>query len=94
MQRLSHYHARNFQGCPLRGVCFSIKGNRSIGRNHNLERDKEKVRKLLTSEMGIQKRKQRSADVEPIFAQMKHNNNFRLFSLAKRNPKNIVRIAH
>jgi len=31
--------------------------------------------------MGLQKRKQRTADVEPVFAQRKHNNNFRSFSL-------------
>lgn len=81
IQQLSHYQAQNCEGCPLRGVCFKGKGNRSIERNHNLERHKEKIRELLTSQTGIQKRKQRSADVEPVFAQMKHNNNFRRFSL-------------
>ena len=81
IQQLSHYQAQNCEGCPLRGVCFKAQGNRSIERNHNLERHKEKIRELLTSQTGIQKRKQRSADVEPVFAQMKHNNNFRRFSL-------------
>lgn len=81
IQQLSHYQAQNCEGCPLRGACFKAKGNRSIERNHNLERHKEKIRELLTSQTGIQKRKQRSADVEPVFAQMKHNNNFRRFSL-------------
>ena len=81
IQQLSHYQAQNCEGCSLRGVCFKAKGNRSIERNHNLERHKEKIRELLTSQTGIQKRKQRSADVEPVFAQMKHNNNFRRFSL-------------
>ena len=81
IQQLSHYQAQNCEGCPLRGVCFKAKGNRSIERNHNLERHKEKIRELLTSQTGIQKRKQRSADVEPVFAQIKHNNNFRRFLL-------------
>jgi len=62
-------------------MCYQAKGNRSIERNHNLERHKEKVRELLLSKKGIQKRKQRSADVEPVFAQLKHNNNFRRFTL-------------
>lgn len=31
--------------------------------------------------MGIQKRKQRTADVDLVFAQHKHNHNFRRFSL-------------
>lgn len=80
-QKLSHYQAKNCEGCPLRGQCFKAKGNRSIERNHNLERHKQKTRELLLSEKGTQKRKQRSADVEPVFAQLKHNNNFRRFSL-------------
>jgi transposase len=80
-QNLSHYQAQNCQGCPLRSQCFKAKGNRSIERNHNLERHKQKTRELLLSEIGIQKRKQRSADVEPVFAQLKHNNGFRRFSL-------------
>lgn len=65
----------------MRGQCFKANGNRSIERNHNLERHKQKIRELLTSETGLKKRKQRTADVEPVFAQLKHNHNFRRFSL-------------
>ena len=65
----------------MRGQCHKAKTNRSIERNHNLERHKEKVRRLLKSEKVIEKRKQRTADVEPVFAQLKHNNGFRRFSL-------------
>lgn len=81
IQNLSHYQAQNCAGCTMRGPCFKGKGNRSIERNHNLERHKAKVRELLTSTTGLQKRKQRTADVEPVFAQLKHNHNFRRFSL-------------
>jgi transposase len=80
-QNLSHYQAKNYNGYPLRPQCYNAKGNRSIERNHNLERHKEQTRRLLLSEQGIQKRKQRSADVEPVFAQLKHNHGFRRFSL-------------
>lgn len=80
-QTLSHYQAKNCEGCSLRGQCFKAQGNRSIERNHNLERHKQRTRELLLSEIGIQRRKQRSADVEPVFAQLKHNNGFRRFSL-------------
>ena len=80
-QHVSHYQAQNCEGCPLRGSCFSAKGNRIIERNPNLERHKQKIRELLTSETGIKKRKQRTADVEPVFAQLKHNHNFRRFTL-------------
>jgi hypothetical protein len=80
-QTLSHYQAKNCEGCTLRGQCFKAQGNRSIERNHNLKRHKQQARELLLSEIGIQRRKQRSADVEPVFAQLKHNNGFRRFSL-------------
>jgi transposase len=80
-QTLSHYQAKNCEGCSLRGQCFKAQGNRSIERNHNLERQKQRARELLLSEIGIKRRKQRSADVEPVFAQLKHNNGFRRFSL-------------
>ena len=65
----------------MRGQCFKAQGNRSIERNHNLERHKERVRELLLSEKGIKKRKLRTADVEPVFAQLKHNHGFRRFTL-------------
>lgn len=81
VQTLSHYQAQNCEGCSLRGQCFKAPGNRSIERNHNLERHKQRARELLLSEIGTQRRKQRSADVEPVFAQLKHNNAFRRFSL-------------
>src|SRR5690554_1394314 len=81
IQHLSHYQAKNCESCPLRGQCFKGKANRSIERNHNPERHKQKIRELLTSEKGLQKRKQRTADVEPVFAQLKHNHYFRRFSL-------------
>ena len=61
--------------------CFKAQGNRSIERNHNLERHKQRARELLLSGIGIQRRKQRSADVEPVFAHLKHNNGFIWFSL-------------
>jgi len=80
-QNLSHYQAQNCEGCPLRTQCHKAKGNRSIERNQNLERHKKRTRELLLGEIGILKRKQRSADVEPVFAHLKHNNGFKRFSL-------------
>ncbi|KUJ59428.1 hypothetical protein AR687_23080 [Flavobacteriaceae bacterium CRH] len=66
--------------CFLLGQCFKGQGNRSVERDNNLERHKQRARELLLSEIGIQRR-QRSADVEPVFAELKHNNGFRRFSL-------------
>ena len=80
-QKLSHYQAKNCDGCPIRGVCHSSKENRSVERNHHLEQYKEKIRELLNSQEGIKKRRQRSVEVEPVFAHLKHCNNFKRFTL-------------
>lgn len=81
VQTLSHYRAKNCSGCPLRNVCHQSKENRSIERNHNLERHKQLARERLQSEAGIQKRKKRCYDVEPVFAHLKHNHHFKRFML-------------
>lgn len=80
-QKLSHYQAKNCEGCPIRGVCHQSKENRNVERNHHLEGYKEKIRELLNSEEGIKKRKQRSVEVEPVFAHLKHCNGFKRFTL-------------
>lgn len=80
-QTYSCYSAKNCNGCPLRSQCFKEKNNRTVERNHKLEYHKQKARELLTSKIGEIRRKQRSADVEPTFAQLKHNRNFKRFTL-------------
>ncbi len=80
-QTISSYQAKNCQGCPLRSQCHQQKGNRIIDVNHNLNRLKQQAEKRLKSKRGIQKRKQRCYDVEPVFANIKHNHNFKRFML-------------
>jgi len=75
------YKAQRCEGCPLKGVCNKGKGNRTIEVNHNLTRLKQKAEKLLLSEEGVKKRKQRPCDVEPAFANIKQNHHFRRFML-------------
>ncbi|MHA6698145.1 transposase [Chryseobacterium sp. A321] len=79
-QKSSLYQAQNCKGCPLRGTCFKAQGNRIVERNSNLERNKSKVRGNMLSELGEIKRKQRSVDVEPVFAHIKSNRNFKRFT--------------
>ncbi|MBV7282860.1 IS1182 family transposase [Corynebacterium sp. TAE3-ERU30] len=81
VQKYSCYTAKNCEGCPLRGVCFKAKGNRSIERNHPLEYYKARARENLLSATGVLRRKKRMADVEAVFAHLKHNRNFKRFSL-------------
>jgi Transposase and inactivated derivatives len=76
-QSITKYQAPNCEGCPLRGVCHKQKGNRIIEINHRLRILKQQAAERLRSEEGIQKRKQRCADVEPIFANWKQNKGFR-----------------
>jgi hypothetical protein len=62
-------------------VCFKGDGNRIININHELQRLKAKARKLLLSDEGIRRRKQRPVDVEPVFGNIKQNKDFRRFML-------------
>ncbi len=77
-----YYTRYEAQGCArCKSKCHKQKGNRIIEVNHNLLNIKKEVRKLLESEKGIYHRKKRTTDVEPVFAHIKHNRNFRKFNL-------------
>lgn len=80
LQQYSVYQAQNCQGCPLRGLCHKAKGHRKVERNHQLETYKNKARELLCSSIGEEKRRRRTADVEPVFAHIKSNRNFKRFT--------------
>lgn len=80
-QTLKKYQAKNCSTCPLNGVCHKSKGNRTIEVNHSLKEHKKKVHQLLNSEEGIEKRKKRCNDVEPVFGNIKNNHNFKRFML-------------
>jgi transposase len=80
-QEYSRYQAKNCEGCPLRSVCHKSKGNRIIDVNHELIRLKKRAKELLLSEEGVKHRKQRPADVEPVFGNIKQNKNFKRFLL-------------
>jgi radical SAM protein with 4Fe4S-binding SPASM domain len=77
----TRYQAKKCEGCPLRSECHKGEGNRIIKVNHNLNRLKQKADKRLKSKRGIAKRKQRCFDTEPVFANIKHNHNFKRFML-------------
>ena len=81
IQTISRYQAASCNGCPLRGVCHKSKGNRIIEVNHTLNKYKEQVRENLNSEQGIYHRKKRPCDVEPVFANIKNNHQFKRFLL-------------
>jgi hypothetical protein len=80
-QQLTRYQAEDCRWCPLRKQCHQQKGNRVIEVNHNLKRLKKKADKRLKTQKGIAKRKQRCHDTEPVFANIKHNHQFKRFKL-------------
>lgn len=83
-QTITIYKAKNCEGCPMRGVCHKAKGNRTIEVNHHLNQLKQQANERLLSEQGIAYRKKRCWDVEPVFANIKNNHNFRRFMLRGR----------
>ena len=80
-QEYIRYQAKNCENCPLKSVCHKSKENRIIDINHELIRLKARAKELLLSEEGIKHRKQRPADVEPVFGNIKQNKNFKRFLL-------------
>jgi transposase len=80
-QTITRYQATNCEGCPLRGVCHKSKNNRVIEVNHTLNEHKRKTIERLTSDKGIDYRKRRPVDVEPVFGNIKSNHGFRRFML-------------
>lgn len=80
-QVIDKYQALNCQGCFLNGTCNTQRGNRIIEVSLNNARLKAAAEKRLKSARGIQKRKQRCFDTEPVFANIKHNHHFKRFML-------------
>jgi len=74
------YKAKNCEGCPMRGPCHKATGNRIIQRSPNLNRHRKKIKELLTSEEGVERRKQRWK-VEAVFGNIKQNKGFKRFFL-------------
>ena len=64
------YKAQRCEGCPLRGLCFREKSNRTINVNHQLKRYKKKAFERLTSGRGLVHRSKRPIEPEAVFGQI------------------------
>ncbi|MGL5890362.1 MAG: IS1182 family transposase [Bacteroidia bacterium] len=80
-QVITRYESQSCTECSLKEQCHKAKTNRIIEVNHQLRIYKAQAKANLNSEEGIKHRKQRPADVEPVFAQIKHNKAFKRFML-------------
>jgi transposase/ribosomal protein S15P/S13E len=67
--------------CPLKPECTQAKGNRQIRTSFRLRDFRAQARDNLLSEQGRALRVRRATDVETVFGQIKHNQNFRRFML-------------
>ena len=73
------YVAMNCNGCPLRGLCFKGKGNRTVEINTRSRRYRDEAKERLTSERGLYHRSMRPIEPEAVFGQIKYDGNFRRF---------------
>jgi transposase len=81
IQTVTNYQAEKCDGCPLRNECHQQKVDRIIEVNHNLNRLRSSAEKRLKSKRGIEKRKKRCWDTEPVFGNIKYNHHFKRFML-------------
>jgi transposase len=80
-QTITTYKTDNCSGCPLQSQCNPGNALRTIDVNHNLNRLRKKADNRLKSKRGIEKRKKRAYDTEPVSGNIKHNHLFRRFML-------------
>ena len=92
------YRSRSCEGCRYREECNRGSKDRTIEVSPRLIEYKNIVRKNLESEEGIRLRSQRGVDVESVFGQIKHNNQFgRFYSRGLKNVSTewgLISIAH
>jgi transposase len=73
------YKSNSCEGCLYKDKCCRGSKNRTIEISPKLTGYKKMVRQNLESETGKKLRSQRGVDVESVFGQIKHNNQFRRF---------------
>jgi transposase len=73
------YQSRCCDHCPYKEKCCKSKNDRKIEISPKLIKYKDIVKQNLESEIGKILRSKRGVDVESVFGQIKHNNQFRRF---------------
>jgi transposase len=73
------YQSRTCSTCLQRGLCCKGLNDRTIHVSPKLIMYKLTAKQNLESEKGLKLRSQRGVDVESVFGQIKHNNQFRRF---------------
>lgn len=73
------YECEDCTGCIHRDHCHKSQYNRRIQVSHRLNELKKNARDNLDSGKGLEYRSRRCVDVEPVFAQIKHNKEYKRF---------------
>jgi transposase len=80
-QETTLYQTNKCSNCPLQYQCNEGKERKTMEVNHELNQLRNAAIKRLKTKRGIKKRKQRCYDVEPVFAAIKNNHQFKRFML-------------
>jgi len=83
------YECIDCSGCSAASQCKKGLGNRTITVNPRLERYRAQARANLASDYGIALRKRRGVDVEPVFGDIKMNQEYRRFKLRGKEKVNV-----
>lgn len=75
------YQSNDCTNCVVSERCKKGNSNRSIQINERLEAYRAEARRNLESKEGIELRKRRSVDVEPVFGDIKYNQGYQRFIL-------------
>ena len=73
------YRAQRCAGCPLRGLCFKGKEDRTVKVNVKSRLYRNQARERLTSERGLHHRSMRPVEPEAVFGQIKYDGGFKRF---------------
>ncbi|MDI6804997.1 MAG: IS1182 family transposase, partial [Bacteroidota bacterium] len=88
-QNIRIYECIDCCECPVASRCKKGIGNRTINVNPRLERYRAQARANLASDYGIALRKKRGVDVEPVFGDIKMNQEYKRFRLRGKEKVNV-----
>jgi len=75
------YRCTECNNCPFQTSCAKDKDTKTVQVSIENQKQRKEVRERLTSEEGDQKYRKRKIDVEPVFGQIKHNQEYKRFAL-------------
>jgi hypothetical protein len=75
------YRCTECRNCPFQDSCAKGKDTKTVQVSIENQKQRKEVREKLSSEEGDQKYRKRKIEVEPVFGQIKHNQEFNRFGL-------------